>query len=39
MLENEERSFLLILGTGWGLAPEVFDIVDAVLEPIAGSDG
>ncbi|MDR3568632.1 MAG: RNA methyltransferase [Syntrophobacteraceae bacterium] len=37
--EKEERSFLLILGTGWGLAPEVFDIVDAVLEPIAGVNG
>ncbi|MDR3553324.1 MAG: RNA methyltransferase [Syntrophobacteraceae bacterium] len=39
LLENEDRSFLLILGTGWGLAPEVFDIVDAVLEPIAGANG
>lgn len=27
---------LLILGTGWGLAPEVMDRVDLVLEPIRG---
>lgn len=39
LLENEDRSFLLILGTGWGLAPEIFGIVDAVLEPIAGVNG
>lgn len=39
LLENDDRSFLLILGTGWGLAPEIFDMADAVLEPIAGADG
>jgi hypothetical protein len=39
VLEGEERSFLLILGTGWGLAPEIFDIADAVLEPIEGVNG
>ncbi len=39
LLENEDRSFLLILGTGWGLAQEIFDSVDAVLEPIAGVNG
>jgi hypothetical protein len=38
-IENEDRSCLLILGTGWGLAPEVFDRVDAVLEPILGVNG
>lgn len=27
---------LMILGTGWGLAPEVFDICDYTLEPIVG---
>lgn len=30
---------LLLLGTGWGLAPSVLDVVDAVLEPISGFDG
>ena len=39
LIENEDRSFLLILGTGWGLAPEIFNMADAVLEPIAGVDG
>jgi hypothetical protein len=39
LLEKEDRPFLLILGTGWGLAPEVFEVADAVLEPIAGVDG
>jgi hypothetical protein len=28
---------LLLLGTGWGLAAEVLDRVDDVLEPIAGA--
>jgi hypothetical protein len=28
---------LLLLGTGWGLAAEVLERVDDVLEPIAGS--
>ena len=27
---------LIILGTGWGLAPEVTDRVDVILEPICG---
>lgn len=27
---------MLILGTGWGLAPEVFTICDYILEPING---
>ena len=39
LLEQEDRSFLLILGTGWGLAPEIFAIADEVLEPIAGVNG
>jgi hypothetical protein len=38
-LEKEKQSFLLVLGTGWGLAPEIFDIADAVLEPITGVNG
>lgn len=39
VLESETRPFLLILGTGWGLAPQVFDEMDAVLEPIHGVNG
>ena len=39
ILEREERPFLLVFGTGWGLAPEVFDEVDGVLEPIPGANG
>jgi len=39
LLERENRPFLLLLGTGWGLAPEVFDVVDAILEPISGVEG
>ena len=39
LLEREDRPFLLLLGTGWGLAPEIFGVVDAVLAPIAGVNG
>ncbi len=39
LLERENRPFLLLLGTGWGLAPQIFDAVDAVLEPISGVNG
>ncbi len=39
LLESESRPFLLLFGTGWGLAPEIFDTVDAVLEPIPGVNG
>ena len=39
LLEIEDRPFLLVCGTGWGLAPEIFDSVDAVLEPIYGVNG
>lgn len=39
LLESEEGPFLLLFGTGWGLAPQVFDEVDAVLEPISGVNG
>ncbi len=39
LLERENRPVLLLLGTGWGLAPQIFGIVDAVLEPIAGVNG
>jgi len=39
LLERENRPVLLILGTGWGLAPQILDDVDAVLEPIHGVNG
>jgi len=39
LLTRESRPYLLILGTGWGLAPQVFGDVDAVLEPIHGVNG
>jgi len=35
-IRDSEKPFLIILGTGWGLADEVFDKFDAVLEPILG---
>jgi hypothetical protein len=39
-LERAERPVLMVFGTGWGLAREVLDGADALLEPIraAGSD-
>ncbi len=39
LLERENRPFLLLFGTGWGLAPQIFGVVDAVLEPISGLNG
>jgi hypothetical protein len=39
LLEREERPILLMFGTGWGLAPQVFNEVDAVLESIPGVNG
>jgi len=36
-LEEEERPYLLLFGTGWGLAPQVFEKADHVLEPVRGS--
>lgn len=39
LLERENRPFVLLFGTGWGLAPEIFDLADAVLEPIPGING
>lgn len=30
------EAFLILLGTGWGLAPEILDEADAVLPPILG---
>lgn len=34
MLKGDERDVVLLLGTGWGLAPEVFLGAHAVLEPL-----
>lgn len=34
---QEGEPFLLLFGTGWGLAPEILDGADAVLPPIMGS--
>lgn len=31
------EAFLLLFGTGWGLAPEILDEADAVLPPIMGN--
>jgi len=39
LLVEDAKPYLLLFGTGWGLAPAVFDQVDAVLEPIAGMNG
>lgn len=33
------RPHLLVLGTAWGLADDVLDTADYVLEPIGGQDG
>ncbi len=38
-IERENGPFLLLFGTGWGLAPQVFKEVNAVLEPICGVNG
>lgn len=35
-LEGAGGPVLLVFGTGWGLAPEIIDRADAVLEPIRG---
>jgi hypothetical protein len=37
LLEDEGCSYLLILGTGWGLSDEILANVDYVLEPIRGA--
>lgn len=37
LLEDQDQTFLLIFGTGWGLVDEVLSSSDYVLEPIRGS--
>lgn len=39
MIEDGDRHFLILFGTGWGLTKEVIDQADFTLEPIAGSTG
>lgn len=36
-LETDQRPYLLLLGTGWGLAPELIARCDLFLEPILGT--
>ena len=36
---GEEGPFLILLGTGWGLAPEIHERADLLLEPINGFSG
>jgi hypothetical protein len=36
LLETEEQPYVLLLGTGWGLAPSVMARADLRLEPITG---
>lgn len=37
LMASGEQPFLIVLGTGWGLADEVFARADYVLEPIRGA--
>ncbi|WP_244083278.1 RNA methyltransferase [Desulforhabdus sp. TSK] len=39
ILAESSRPILLLLGTGWGLAPSVMGEVDSILEAIRGIDG
>jgi len=35
-IQDDEQQHLLLLGTGWGLADEIFAQADTILEPIQG---
>ncbi len=35
-LRDRNRPHLLLFGTGWGMAQEILDVTDGILEPIAG---
>ena len=34
---EDDRPYLLLFGTGWGLTDEVMDMSDYILEPIRGN--
>ncbi len=36
LLEDRKQTYLLLFGTGWGLAEEVLSCADYVLEPVRG---
>ena len=36
MLQTSSHPFMLLLGTGWGLAEPILSQSDSILEPIAG---
>ena len=36
-IRNSNNPYLILFGTGWGMAEEIIDKADAVLEPIAGA--
>jgi len=38
LIEENDRPNIVVFGTGYGLAEEVFDVADAVLEPIGNPD-
>lgn len=38
-LEVSRKPYLVVLGTGWGLAPEILGRADVMLEPIRGTTG
>jgi hypothetical protein len=38
-LDGEGKPVLLVFGTGWGLAPDVVGLADALLEPIRAAQG
>jgi hypothetical protein len=35
-LQSDDQHHLLLLGTGWGLADEIFEQATTILEPIQG---
>lgn len=38
-IEQSAEPYLLVFGTGWGLAPEIIAVADRYLEPISGVAG
>src|SRR3989339_1371426 len=36
-INNSNQPYLILFGAGWGMAEEVFELVDAVLPPIEGN--